>query len=90
MKTAERDRTRWLAAAAFAVAAGSLFLQYALLLRSASPAVGPGMATLPIRIYTFVEYSSAPTISAISTTLIAAWLVIGVPIYARFLSVKHA
>ena len=51
---------------------------------------GPGMATLPVRIYTFVEYSSAPTISAISTTLIVAWMLIGVPVYARFLSIKHA
>jgi putative spermidine/putrescine transport system permease protein len=50
---------------------------------------GPGMATLPIRIYTFVEYSSAPTISAIATTLIVAWMLIGVPIYARFLSIRH-
>ncbi len=51
---------------------------------------GPGMATLPVRIYTFVEYSSAPTISAISTTLIVAWMLIGVPVYTRFLSIKHA
>jgi putative spermidine/putrescine transport system permease protein len=50
---------------------------------------GPGMATLPVRIYTFVEYSSAPTISAISATLVAAWMLIGVPVYARFLSIKH-
>jgi putative spermidine/putrescine transport system permease protein len=50
---------------------------------------GPGMATLPVRIYTFVEYSSAPTISAISTTLLVAWTLIGVPVYARFLSIKH-
>jgi putative spermidine/putrescine transport system permease protein len=51
---------------------------------------GPGMATLPVRIYTFVEYSSAPTISAISTTLIVAWMLIGVPVYTRFLSIKHS
>ena len=31
---------------------------------------GPGMATLPVRIYTFVEYSSAPTISAISFVML--------------------
>lgn len=49
----------------------------------------PGLQTLPIRIYTYVEYSSDPTISAISTVLIAAWLVIGLPVYARFLSVRH-
>jgi putative spermidine/putrescine transport system permease protein len=51
---------------------------------------GPGMATLPIRIYTFVEYSSTPIISAIATTLVAAWMLIGVPIYTRFLSIRHA
>src|SRR3954471_11467522 len=51
---------------------------------------GPGMATLPIRIYTFVEYSSTPMISAIATTLVVAWMLIGVPIYARFLSIRHA
>jgi len=49
----------------------------------------PGLQTLPIRIYTYVEYSSDPTISAISTALIAAWLVIGLPVYARFLSVRR-
>ena len=49
----------------------------------------PGLQTLPIRIYTYVEYSSDPTISAISTVLIAAWLLIGLPVYARFLSVHH-
>ena len=51
---------------------------------------GPGMATLPICIFTFVEYSSTPIISAIATTLIAAWMLIGVPIYVRFLSIRHA
>jgi putative spermidine/putrescine transport system permease protein len=50
---------------------------------------GPGMQTLPIRIYTFVEYSSAPTISAIATVLIVAWMAIGIPVYARFLSIRH-
>jgi putative spermidine/putrescine transport system permease protein len=49
----------------------------------------PGLQTLPIRIYTYVEYSSDPTISAISTVLITTWLVIGLPVYARFLSVRH-
>ena len=51
---------------------------------------GPDMATLPVRIFTFVEYSSDPTISAIATTLIVAWMLIGVPIYVRFLSIRHA
>lgn len=50
---------------------------------------GPDMTTLPVRIYTYVEFSSDPTISAISTMLIVAWMLIGVPVYARFLSVKH-
>lgn len=50
---------------------------------------GPDMTTLPVRIYTFVEFSSEPTISAISTLLIAVWMLIGVPIYTRFLSIKH-
>jgi len=50
---------------------------------------GPDMTTLPIRIFTYVEYSSDPTISAISTTLIVAWMLIGVPVYTRFLSIRH-
>lgn len=50
---------------------------------------GPDMTTLPVRIYTYVEFSSDPTISAISTMLIVAWMLIGVPVYTRFLSVKH-
>jgi ABC-type spermidine/putrescine transport system permease subunit II len=47
------------------------------------------MTTLPVRIYTYVEFSSTPTISAISTTLILAWMLIGIPVYSRFLSIKH-
>lgn len=50
---------------------------------------GPDMTTLPVRIYTFVEFSSEPTISAISTVLIVAWMLIGIPVYTRFLSIKH-
>lgn len=50
---------------------------------------GPDMVTLPVRIFTQVEFSSEPTISAVSTLLIACWLVVGVPVYQRFLSVKH-
>ena len=50
---------------------------------------GPDMTTLPVRIYTFVEFSSEPTISAISTVLIIAWMLIGIPVYSRLLSVKH-
>ena len=51
---------------------------------------GPELQTLPIRIFNYVQYSSDPTISAISTCLIAAWLAIGIPVYARFLSVRHS
>jgi putative spermidine/putrescine transport system permease protein len=50
---------------------------------------GPGRETLPIRIFTYVEYSSDPMVSAISTALIIAWTLIGVPIYVRFLSIRH-
>ncbi len=50
---------------------------------------GPGMATLPIRIFTYVEYSSDPTISAISTALVVVWLAVGVPIYTRFFGIRH-
>jgi putative spermidine/putrescine transport system permease protein len=50
---------------------------------------GPGRQTLPIRIFTYVEYSSDPSISAISTFLIVLWFVIGVPVYRRYLTVKH-
>lgn len=50
---------------------------------------GPDMTTLPVRIYTFVEFSSEPTISAISSMLILLWMLIGVPVYTRFLSIRH-
>ncbi len=51
--------------------------------------VAPGMTTLPMRIFTFLQYSSEPTISAIATMLIVAWAVIGIPLYVRFLSIRH-
>jgi putative spermidine/putrescine transport system permease protein len=51
---------------------------------------GPGLQTLPIRIFTALEYSSRPDVSAVSTLLILAWLLVGVPLYARFLNVRHA
>ena len=51
---------------------------------------GPGLQTLPIRIYMFVQYNSTPVISAISTTLIFAWFIVGVPLYVRFLGIRHA
>ncbi len=50
---------------------------------------GPKLTTLPIRIFTYVEYASDPTISAISTALIAVWIAVGVPIYTRFFGVRH-
>ena len=49
---------------------------------------GPGLQTLPIRIFTYVEYSSDPTISAVSTCLIVTWLVVGLPVYTKFLSTR--
>jgi putative spermidine/putrescine transport system permease protein len=50
---------------------------------------GPGLQTLSIRIFNYVQYSSDPTISAISTCLIVTWLAIGIPVYTRFLSIRH-
>ena len=50
---------------------------------------GPATQTLPIRIFNYVEFASTPLISAVSACLIAIWLVVGVPIYNRFLTVKH-
>jgi putative spermidine/putrescine transport system permease protein len=51
---------------------------------------GPGLQTLPIRIFTALEYSSRPDVSAVSTMLILVWMLVGVPLYARFLNVRHA
>ncbi|WP_216856553.1 ABC transporter permease [Acidisphaera sp. S103] len=51
---------------------------------------GPGLQTLPIRIFSSIEYSSDPTISAISSCLIATWIIFGVPVYMRFLAVQRA
>jgi putative spermidine/putrescine transport system permease protein len=50
---------------------------------------GPRLETVPVRIYTYIEFNTDPTVSAISTTLIAVWMLIGAPLYARFLSVKR-
>ncbi len=47
---------------------------------------GPDLQTLPIRIFSRIEYSSDPTISAVSTCLLALWLLFGVPIYTKMLS----
>jgi putative spermidine/putrescine transport system permease protein len=49
---------------------------------------GPGLQTLPIRIFTYVEYSSDATVSAISTIVMATWFIVGVPIYVRFLAAR--
>ncbi|TKR33858.1 hypothetical protein FCE95_06195 [Luteimonas gilva] len=43
---AERGWRHWLALSAFCVAAGALVLQYVILMRGASPAIGPALATL--------------------------------------------
>jgi putative spermidine/putrescine transport system permease protein len=43
--------------------------------------IGPEMQTLPIRIYTFLEYDSKPTISAVATLVILAWLIVGLPVF---------
>jgi ABC-type spermidine/putrescine transport system permease subunit II len=48
------------------------------------------MQTLPIRIFTSLEYSSRPDVSAISTMLILVWLLVGVPLYRRYLDIRHA
>jgi putative spermidine/putrescine transport system permease protein len=50
---------------------------------------GPRLETVPVRIYTLLEFNTDPTVSAISTALIATWMLIGAPLYARFLSVKR-
>lgn len=50
---------------------------------------GPGLETVPVRIYSYIEFNTDPTVSAISATLIAAWMLIGAPLYARFLSVRR-
>ncbi|MFE3838531.1 ABC transporter permease [Pseudogemmobacter sonorensis] len=44
--------------------------------------VGPEMQTLPIRIYTFLEYDSKPTISAVATLVILSWIILGLPLLA--------
>lgn len=46
---------------------------------------GPNLQTLPIRIFSRIEYSSDPTISAVSTCFLVIWLLIGVPIYTKML-----
>lgn len=50
---------------------------------------GPGLETLPIRIFSYIQYANDPTISAISTCLIVFTTLIGAPVYMRFLTVRH-
>lgn len=47
---------------------------------------GPRLETVPIKVFTYLEFNSDPTISAISTILIFAWLIIGIPFYSRLMS----
>ena len=49
---------------------------------------GSKFTTLPMRLYTFVEYSSDPTIAAISAFLILMALCLGVPVGWRFLGIR--
>lgn len=49
---------------------------------------GPRLTTLPIRLYTFIEYSSDPTIAAVSAFMILLALCIGVPVGWKFLGIK--
>ncbi|EAU47986.1 ABC transporter permease [Salipiger bermudensis] len=49
---------------------------------------GPEMQTLPIRIYTFLEYQSEPTISAVASIIILIWMALGLPLYARLTGAK--
>jgi len=48
---------------------------------------GPRTTTLPIRLYTFIEYSSEPTIAAASAFMILVALCIGVPVGWKFLGI---
>ncbi|MEE9609855.1 MAG: ABC transporter permease [Desulfatiglandales bacterium] len=49
---------------------------------------GPRTTTLPIRLYTFIEYSSDPTIAAVSAFMILVALCIGVPVGWKFLGIS--
>jgi len=50
---------------------------------------GSRNTTLPMRLYTFVEYSSDPTVTAISGFLILMALCLGIPVGSKFLSVRR-
>jgi putative spermidine/putrescine transport system permease protein len=50
---------------------------------------GARLTTLPIRIYTYVEYSSDPTVAAVSAFLILVALCIGVPLGWKFLGIRR-
>lgn len=44
---------------------------------------GPSLQTLPIRVFTRIEYSSDPTVSAVATCILVAWMLLGIPLYTR-------
>lgn len=50
---------------------------------------GSKNTTLPMRLYTFVEYASDPTIAAISAFLILMALCLGIPVGWKFLQVRR-
>ncbi len=50
---------------------------------------GPHLETLPVKIFTYLEFNNDPMISAVSTVLIVIWAAVGVPLYWRLLSVKN-
>ena len=50
---------------------------------------GSRNTTLPMRLYTFVEYSSDPTVAAISAFLILMALCLGIPVGWKFLSIRR-
>jgi putative spermidine/putrescine transport system permease protein len=49
---------------------------------------GAKYTTLPMRLYTFVEYSSDPTIAAVSAFLILMALCLGIPVGWKFLGIR--
>jgi putative spermidine/putrescine transport system permease protein len=49
---------------------------------------GPGNQTLPIRVFSYLEYTSDPMIAAISTTFTVLTLVVGLPLYLSMLPKK--
>lgn len=64
----ERDKQGWLAALCLVVAAGSLLLQYAILMRATQGAVGPGFATVRFLSY-FTVLSNVLVVFATGSAL---------------------